>query len=570
MPARRRIAAAAAGRPAARAAAARPARGPAGGAAAGRAPTRVRAQVLAELCWALRREDRHEEAERTAAELRALAGGSATRVPAEAMLLQAAVGASGRRTPAPSCGRHGTRRRDRVPRSWRAWAYLTVGLCAGGPRQSRARHPGRPGRPARARQLGLGRQVAAPIAGNLAESLTSAGRWDEAPEILEEILGLDLPPLGRVRPLLVRGEIAVARGDLETAGRTLGELRALPAGLHAEAQYALPLARLEIELPAGRGGPRRGPRRRGHIRPRTTRRPIRGTHGRCWPRRCGPAPTRPRSACRRRPRPGPAAQGPAEQAGAGGTAEARCTTPTRRRSRPKPPAPAASRRGRLGRRRRRLGRLGQPYPMAYALLRAAAAAAAGSRDGGGRRLHRAAELPASRRPAVAAADQPARPAGAHRAPQPRRPAGSGGPQCRSGSPPASRRSCGWSPPGAATGRSRPSCSSPTGPPASTSPTSSPSSGCPRGARPPPSRTGCTYSTSPDRPAGCGAPRCHPELIPYLMQAAGAGNTWPGRHSASPSPSGTASLSSSLKGDGRAFPRTPQITAVSCQEHRRQQ
>ena len=59
------------------------------------------------------------------------------------------------------------------------------------------------------------------------------------------------------------------------------------------------------------------------------------------------------------------------------------------------------------------------------------------------------------------------------------------------------------------------------PPACTSPTSSASSRCPRGARPPLPRTGCTCSTSPDRPAGCGAPRCRPELIPYLMQAAGA-------------------------------------------------
>ncbi len=89
--------------------------------------------------------------------------------------------------------------------------------------------------------------MAAPIAGNLAESLTSAGRWDEALEIADEILGLDLPPRGRAHSLAVRGQIAVARGDLETAERALHEMRALPAGLHAEAQYALPLAQLEID-----------------------------------------------------------------------------------------------------------------------------------------------------------------------------------------------------------------------------------------------------------------------------------------------------------------------------------
>src|SRR5262249_55661270 len=49
-------------------------------------------------------------------------------------------------------------------------------------------------------------------------------------------------------PLLVRGQIAAARGDLETAEHTLRELHALPGGLHAEAQYALSLARLEINF----------------------------------------------------------------------------------------------------------------------------------------------------------------------------------------------------------------------------------------------------------------------------------------------------------------------------------
>ena len=128
------------------------------------------------------------------------------------------------------------------------WAYLTAAdVLEGRGSHELAIAAGQDGL-ARARQLGLARQVAAPIAGKLAESLTSAGRWDEALEILDEVLSLDQPPLGRAHPLLVRGQIAVARGDLETAEHSLGELRALPAGLHAEAQYALPLARLEISL----------------------------------------------------------------------------------------------------------------------------------------------------------------------------------------------------------------------------------------------------------------------------------------------------------------------------------
>jgi pentatricopeptide repeat protein len=77
------------------------------------------------------------------------------------------------------------------------WACLTGGRALEGlGRHTDAIKLGREG-VARARQLGLDRQIAVTIAGNLAESLTSAGRWDEALEVLEEILALDLPSLGR-------------------------------------------------------------------------------------------------------------------------------------------------------------------------------------------------------------------------------------------------------------------------------------------------------------------------------------------------------------------------------------
>lgn len=100
---------------------------------------------------------------------------------------------------------------------------------------------------ARARQLGLARQLAAPIAGNLAESLTCTGRWDEAIEIADEVLSLDMPPLGRFHALIIRGQIAVARGDEETAARMVAEVRTLPVGMRAETQRTLPLAELEID-----------------------------------------------------------------------------------------------------------------------------------------------------------------------------------------------------------------------------------------------------------------------------------------------------------------------------------
>ena len=212
------------------------------------ADTPLRAQVIAQLCWALRREDRHREAEEFARGLSGLADQLGGECQAEAMMLLAAVRAH--------------KGEDTLEALWSArdkaasigsghlevWAYLTAaGVLEGRGSHGLAIAAGQDGL-ARARQLGLARQVAAPIAGKLAESLTSAGRWDEALEILDEVLSLDQPPLGRAHPLLVRGQIAVARGDLETAEHSLGELRVLPAGLHAEAQYALPLARLEISL----------------------------------------------------------------------------------------------------------------------------------------------------------------------------------------------------------------------------------------------------------------------------------------------------------------------------------
>jgi DNA-binding CsgD family transcriptional regulator len=218
------------------------------------APNLVRAQVLARLCWALKREDRYAESEELAVDLRALAGqlgDEEHRIEADMVL--ASLGAlRGEDTMAAL--------RDTQEAAQRAgfglleaWAYLTItNALEGDGRHELAIPAGREGL-ARARQLGLGRQIAAPIAGNLAESLISAGRWDEAVEILDEVLGLDLPPLGRFAPLVFRAQIAAARGDEETAGRMLGELRSLPAGVRAESQRLLVLARLEIDARMARG-----------------------------------------------------------------------------------------------------------------------------------------------------------------------------------------------------------------------------------------------------------------------------------------------------------------------------
>ena len=218
------------------------------------APNLVRAQVLARLCWALKREDRYAESEQMAVDLRALAeqlGDEEHRVEADMAL--ASLGAlRGEDTMAALRGAQEAAQRAGFG-LLEAWAYLTItNALEGAGRHELALPAGREGL-APARQLGLGRQIAAPITGNLTDSLTSAGRWDEAVEILDEVLGLDLPPLGRFGPLVIRAHIAVARGDDETAERVLGELRSLPAGVQAESQRLHSLARLEIDSRLARG-----------------------------------------------------------------------------------------------------------------------------------------------------------------------------------------------------------------------------------------------------------------------------------------------------------------------------
>ena len=355
--------------------------------------TRVRAQVLAQLCWALRREDRHAEAERFAAELAALARrlGDGQCV-AEAMLVQAAVAAQHGEDTLAALWAARDQAADLGDGHLETWAYLTASYVL----VSRGSHDlaiaaGRDGL-ARARELGLARQVAAPIAGNLAEALIAAGRWDEALETVEEMLSLDLPPRGRVHALLVRGEIAVARGGLGAAERTRGELGALPAGVHAEDNYAVPLARLEIEYRLATGDLAAALAAAGESLSYNPH----GDPGYIWallaaamracadaatvslpPRALDPArvrrdlETRAAQAARLYPvHDAYAALFAAETVRADGSQTVAGWD-----------AATAAWEG-----------VGQPYPLAYALTRAAAAAAAGNRDEAAARLHRAAGL----------------------------------------------------------------------------------------------------------------------------------------------------------------------------------
>ena len=69
-----------------------------------------------------------------------------------------------------------------------------------------------PWRPRRA-----GQDLRLAHAANLAEALTSLGRWDEAMEVIEHALSL-VPPAGsRLQLLRLAGSIALARGDFDAA-----------------------------------------------------------------------------------------------------------------------------------------------------------------------------------------------------------------------------------------------------------------------------------------------------------------------------------------------------------------
>jgi DNA-binding CsgD family transcriptional regulator len=358
------------------------------------APNRVRAQILGRLCRALLRQDRRDEADRLARELRTLAGQLGDEeYDAEARMALAILEVDeGQETVAALQGL-GEKAKQIGSGPLEAFAYLSVthALEEHGDHE-RAIQVGREGL-ARAAQLGLARYSATPIAGNLAESLTSAGLWDEALEVVTDALTLDPAPWGRGSLLLLRGQIALARGESGTADQMVRELRILGAGATEETQQALPLARLEIDCRLAEGDLAAAlacagavPERKPDADPRYL-----------WPlletamRACAEAaavrlpagasdPAEVRQALEWVAE-GTARNWPPEQAHAAGfAAEA-----ARARGRPDLAGWDAAATA--------WDALGRPYPLACALLRGAAAAAAdGDRDTAAARLQRAADL----------------------------------------------------------------------------------------------------------------------------------------------------------------------------------
>jgi DNA-binding CsgD family transcriptional regulator/tetratricopeptide (TPR) repeat protein len=99
-----------------------------------------------------------------------------------------------------------------------------------------------------ARDYGLARTSGAVLAINLAEPLVSLGRWEEAGEVIERALQLLPPQLSRSSLWRLSGDMALARGDLAAAAEFVALIRAVVEPTRYKDQNQLPLARLETEL----------------------------------------------------------------------------------------------------------------------------------------------------------------------------------------------------------------------------------------------------------------------------------------------------------------------------------
>jgi DNA-binding CsgD family transcriptional regulator len=107
---------------------------------------------------------------------------------------------------------------------------------------------------AEARQYGLSRTAGPVLAINQAEPLASIGRWEEAGEVIAQ--ALDLTSAGPARSSLwqLAGVLALARGDLASASDAAALAAELLAGVRYRGdQHHLPVAQLQIELRVAEG-----------------------------------------------------------------------------------------------------------------------------------------------------------------------------------------------------------------------------------------------------------------------------------------------------------------------------
>jgi predicted ATPase/DNA-binding CsgD family transcriptional regulator len=253
-----------------------------------------------------------------------------------------------------------------------------------------------------ATQAGLARTAGPTHAGNLAEALISLGRWDEAVEILEHALELTPTPNLRAYLQVLRGAVALARGDLAVAEAAMEYAHEVFTRGTSYAQDHLLLIEAEVDLRVAQDRPAAA----------TTliERTLANQNAERSPRYLWPvltAAARAVTASSARPDRGPAADrgvllahlralsarlpviGPVQRAQqltfAAETASSPDSAGTTRQT-AKPDGPAAWDRAAAA-----WADLAQPYPQAKTLLRAAAAAVdAGDRNAAAERLRRAA------------------------------------------------------------------------------------------------------------------------------------------------------------------------------------
>ncbi|MFI9559302.1 helix-turn-helix transcriptional regulator [Nonomuraea endophytica] len=117
----------------------------------------------------------------------------------------------------------------------------------------------------RAERAGMARSRGALLAANLAEPLSSLGRWREAREVIGVALALDPPPIYRAWLLMVLGTVAVWEGALDEAAAVVDEARPLMLGRSRGYDSCLEPDLLECRLAEAAGDGLRVRRLVGHV-----------------------------------------------------------------------------------------------------------------------------------------------------------------------------------------------------------------------------------------------------------------------------------------------------------------
>lgn len=364
-------------------------------------PTHERARILGRLCMCLLARDQQDEARPLAEEMVTLTtelGDRELQLEARINIAVADAHDGGDVLPALQAAKETAEQIGAWQLALECTVYITH-LLEGRGRHDAAIEAGRDGFEW-SKRLGLARGLGTLICGNTVESLISAGRLDEALEMLEGAFDAGPVPKMRAFLLMLRCEVALARDEQETARTLLDDLRTrFVDERHTES--VLPLRRLAIEAKQAEGDAA------GALAEATAA--VTGQRMDADPRYVWPLLVTAMRACAeavqgtagpdagRRQLAGlmtalSVAAEKAQQPGPVERAHAATFAAEARRARGEPD------RGAWDAAAGAWEELGRPYPLAYALMRSAAAASAnGDRDGAAARLTRSAELAAGLR-----------------------------------------------------------------------------------------------------------------------------------------------------------------------------